>query len=331
MAFQLRPITTGGLIRLALYGESFTGKSHSAVAIARALFPDDQIAIIDTEGKAGTFAGLPNLLAGHLTTYTPEAYLEAIQTVEQSAVKVMIIDSFSDIWDKPGGLLDISKSTRNGRSDSSTRQGWGRASTREKEVHNAIQNSAKHVIVTMRGRAGVNDKTGQKNTPEFIQRDDVTFIFDTMGWMDEGHTLHITKAYAPDLLNRPFSKPGENVAQKLRAHYLTTAAPRWVHNDNQVNKFYEFAEDSHDFNQMDALEALRREQSTRRPNDATVNDITQYTGGTGEARKALQDYLNQLASDFANNPATPKSDNIPPAQTELAAMPKEKKATQHDY
>ncbi len=97
-------------IRLGLSSVSGGGKTYSAILIAKGLCGDlSKVALIDTEnGSADLYAHLGAYNVISLTApFTPERYIEAIQTCEQAGMEVIIIDSISHEWEGKGGILEL--------------------------------------------------------------------------------------------------------------------------------------------------------------------------------------------------------------------------------
>src|SRR5215207_4025936 len=116
---------------VAIAGASGTGKSFSALKLARGLAgwregmtPEDlievdrKIAVIDTEARRALhYAPAPGELPGpdkikfrhrDLTEpFTPERYTEAIARADSAGFEVIVIDSCSHEWEGDGGLHDI--------------------------------------------------------------------------------------------------------------------------------------------------------------------------------------------------------------------------------
>ena len=88
-------------IKLGLQGPSGSGKTYSALLLAHGLCNDwNKIAVIDSENKsANLYAHLGNYKVLDLQSpFTPERYIEAIQTCEKALMEVIIIDSISHEW-----------------------------------------------------------------------------------------------------------------------------------------------------------------------------------------------------------------------------------------
>lgn len=105
---------------IALAGASGSGKTLSALKLARGLADgdDSKIAYIDTEaGRALHYAVAPGekpgpdrfaFAHGDLTPpFTPEAYSDAIRKADEAGFEVIVVDSCSHEYEGEGGLHDI--------------------------------------------------------------------------------------------------------------------------------------------------------------------------------------------------------------------------------
>jgi hypothetical protein len=119
--FTFVPATREGVsIIVAIAGASGSGKTRSALEIARGLADGDdtKIAVIDTEsGRAKHYAVRPGeaqgpgrfaFMHGDLTApFTPDRYAAAIEAAEAAGAKVIVVDSTSHEWEGDGGLHDM--------------------------------------------------------------------------------------------------------------------------------------------------------------------------------------------------------------------------------
>lgn len=121
MSFTFMPAVrdrVGLLIGIA--GPTGAGKTLSALKIARGLAggDDGRIAYLDTEGgrakhyapAKGETPGPTRFAFAHgdlKAPFTPERYLEAIDAADRAGFEVIVIDSFSHVWDGDGGLQDM--------------------------------------------------------------------------------------------------------------------------------------------------------------------------------------------------------------------------------
>lgn len=134
-------------LRIGLSGASGFGKTYSALLLAYGITNDwSKIAIIDTEnGSASLYSHLGGYNVLTLSEpYTPERYIQAIETCELSNIEVVIIDSISHEWNGKGGCLEIHESLGGRFSD------WAKVSPRHQSFIDKILNSTCHVITTVR-------------------------------------------------------------------------------------------------------------------------------------------------------------------------------------
>jgi len=124
-AFSFVPATREGVsIIIAIAGASGSGKTRTALELARGLADgdDSKIAVIDTEsGRARHYAVRPGeqpgpgrfaFMHGDLTApFSPDRYIEAINAAEEAGAKVIVVDSASHEWEGDGGLHDMQHET----------------------------------------------------------------------------------------------------------------------------------------------------------------------------------------------------------------------------
>jgi hypothetical protein len=112
MSYTIRPASRADTVPLiGLYGESGSGKTMSALVLARGLVgPKGKIVLIDTEsGRGDLYAdvipgGYDVLPLGE--PFTPSRYAEALKVAWKDAAAV-IVDSASHEWEGAGGVLDM--------------------------------------------------------------------------------------------------------------------------------------------------------------------------------------------------------------------------------
>lgn len=109
----------GVSLLIGIAGVSGAGKTLSALRLARGLVDgdDSKIAVIDTEaGRALHYAPAPGVQSDPLTfafshapltaPFRPARYLELIEEADQAGFGVIVIDSFSHVWEGEGGLME---------------------------------------------------------------------------------------------------------------------------------------------------------------------------------------------------------------------------------
>lgn len=147
---QLRKATRQkAKIRMGLSAVSGAGKTFSAILIAKGLAGGDlsKVAIIDTENcSADLYSHLGDYNVLPLSApYSPERYIEAIETCEIAGMEVIIIDSIAHEWEGEGGVLNLCDTIGGG-----FQSAWKQLTPRHDKFKNAILASKCHIITTVR-------------------------------------------------------------------------------------------------------------------------------------------------------------------------------------
>ena len=181
-------------IKLCLQGPSGSGKTYSALLLAYGLSNDwAKICVIDTENhSADLYSQLGEYNTISLTgPYTPERYMQAIETCVKAGIEVIIIDSLSHEWEY---IINFHASL-SGNSFTN----WGKVTPRHNEFIQRLLDTDKHVIATVRTKQDyvLNERNG-KMVPEKIglkpiQRDDLEYLFTLTFEIDRNHVAMSTK------------------------------------------------------------------------------------------------------------------------------------------
>ena len=115
--FECKPAKKEAVpVLIGLWGKSGSGKTYSALLLARGLVGDKgKIVFIDTENSRAKFYS--NLAGGwfHVDLqppFSPEKYSAAFKYCEQQGADVIIVDSMSHVWEGEGGVLDAAENAR---------------------------------------------------------------------------------------------------------------------------------------------------------------------------------------------------------------------------
>lgn len=109
MTFSFKPARREQVsLLITLAGASGSGKTFSALRLAKGISPDGKIAFIDTEARRGLhYADRFNFLHADMRPpFRPARFVEAIHAAEEAGAEVVIIDSFSHEHDGEGGIID---------------------------------------------------------------------------------------------------------------------------------------------------------------------------------------------------------------------------------
>jgi len=172
-------------LKMAVQGPSGSGKTWGALSLARNLWPDGKICVIDTENESASlyadafdFDTIP--LAPPFGT---NRYLACINAAIKGGYDVLIIDSITPQWDGEGGILRR-KEEMDRRPGSNGYANWASFTPEHEAFKQALQQSPIHVICTMRSKQDyilvANDKGKQvpkKVGMAPIQRDQMDYEF----------------------------------------------------------------------------------------------------------------------------------------------------------
>ena len=136
-------------LRLALCGVSGSGKTYSALKIAKGM--SGKTVVIDTEnGSADLYCQLHDYDVLTLNApFSIERYIEAIKMCEKAGYDIIIIDSYSHAWVGSGGILDEKNGVRN-KNDFAA---WATVMPKHERLIQKIIQSNAHIIACMRSKA----------------------------------------------------------------------------------------------------------------------------------------------------------------------------------
>jgi AAA domain len=140
-------------LRIGLAGTSGSGKTYSALLLAKGLVGDwSKVCVVDTEqGSADLYDSLGGYNVITLTApFTPERYIDAIKTAEDAGMEVIIIDSITHEWDGQGGILEYVDQLTKASASKNSYTVWGKATPRHNAFIQAILQSPAHIITTVR-------------------------------------------------------------------------------------------------------------------------------------------------------------------------------------
>lgn len=135
-------------LRLALQGDTNTGKTLSALLLAYGITGDwTKIAIVDTEQNSASFysnLGTFNTLQIS-APFKVNKYVDAIDLCEASGMEVIILDSITPEWLGEGGVMDVYCATSGSNADR-----WDAAIPNHHVFISYLTHSTAHIIATVR-------------------------------------------------------------------------------------------------------------------------------------------------------------------------------------
>jgi hypothetical protein len=194
-------------IKMGLQAPSGAGKTYSALLLAYGLVNNwASIAVIDTENhSADLYAHLGNYQVLALEQpFTPERYIQAIETCERAGMEVIIIDSISHEWEGVGGILDI-----HGAMMGNSFTNWSKVTPRHNAFVQKILQASSHIIATIRSKQDyvLSEKNG-KMVPEKIglkgvTREGLDYEFTIVLELDLKHMATATKDRTGLFMDKP--------------------------------------------------------------------------------------------------------------------------------
>jgi hypothetical protein len=171
-------------LRLALTGVSGSGKTYSALMLAKGL--GGKVACIDTEScSASLYSHLIDFDVLELSApFSPERYIDAIKQAEESGYDTLIIDSMSAAWAGSGGVLEMVDDIAKSSKSKNSYVAWAQGSKEQEKLIQKILTSSLHIIACMRSKTAyeLTDNGQGRKTPVKIglapvQRDSVDYEF----------------------------------------------------------------------------------------------------------------------------------------------------------
>jgi hypothetical protein len=171
-------------IKMNIASPSGFGKTYSALLLAYGITGDwEKIAVIDTENdSASLYSNLGPFKTLRLDApFSPDRYIQAIDTCEKAGMELIIIDSITHVWKGQGGILEY-QNALGGRY-----QDWAKATPLYQKWLNRIVQSHCHIITTNRKKQAYNLVTeGNRTKVEKAGLDDE---------IREGYEYELTLAF----------------------------------------------------------------------------------------------------------------------------------------
>lgn len=175
MSFTFRPAVRENVpLLIGVAGGTGSGKTMSALKLARGLAGDQPFCVIDTEsGRAKAYADyFQPWHHGDLTPpFSPAHYAEAITAADAEGFAVIVVDSFSHEHAGNGGLLDMHEAElqRMAGDDWKKREavkmaGWIKPKSEHKKMVSQLLQLRAHLVVCLRAEEkleAVKDEKGR--------------------------------------------------------------------------------------------------------------------------------------------------------------------------
>lgn len=225
MPFEFRPLQRSAIaLLLGLAGGTGSGKTFSALTLARGIADGHVIAGIDTEnGRMDHYAELfPEVRVVQITApFRPDKYSDAIEAAERFLIaqkvpvekRVTVVDSASHEWYGEGGCLEWHDELMGGQ-QSKNLAAWIEPKKAHKKMVNRLLQLQSHVILCFRAEPKVEAKKGDDGRMVIVAKESLTGID---GW------IPIAEKNLPFELTASFllmaDKPGVPRPIKLQAQH----------------------------------------------------------------------------------------------------------------
>lgn len=208
---EIKKATRQGIKPLiGIYGESGTGKSMSALLLARGFAGDGRIVMIDTEsGRGSLYADV--IKDGYdvielREPFSPERYVEAIKFVEESGASILVIDSASHEHEGLGGVLDMANQNEE-RSGKPGLHNWKAPKMSHQKFMLKLLQSSLPIIVCLRAKYKTRQTKDERGKTAIV-KDEYTspiqsedFIYEMTAHAEvlHNHSIILTKVSHPTL------------------------------------------------------------------------------------------------------------------------------------
>lgn len=160
-------------LRLNISAPSGAGKTMSALRMAFGLCGEwNKIAVVDTEnGSASLYSDLGEFNVIDLQApFTPEKYIQAIETCEQAGIEVIILDSTTHEWNC---ILEENELLAQSRFKGNTWSAWSQTTPRHDRFLNKVLHSSCHIITCTRSKmeTAIVENNGKKEVKKLGLKD----------------------------------------------------------------------------------------------------------------------------------------------------------------
>lgn len=221
-----KAVKTDRMLRLALVGTTGSGKTYTALRIAKGLASEiggALVGVIDSErSSASLYADDFEFITAPISTGNPNEYIERIEDAKREGVDILIIDSMSHAWIGQEGALRLVDQAAAKTQSKNTFAAWRTVTPQHDAFVAAILDYPGHVIATMRLKMAyelVENEKGKKEPVKIglqpVERDGVEYEFDLVGDLDQAHVFRVSKTRYRDLDGAVITKPGEALGHDL--------------------------------------------------------------------------------------------------------------------
>jgi len=219
MSFQFRPAVRENVgLLIGLAGSSGSGKTYTAMRLAKGIAGDKRFCVIDTEaGRAKHYADLFTFDHGDLKPpFSPAAYADAIAAADAAGYAVIVVDSTSHEHAGEGGILDMQEAefARMGGRNEVKMTSWIKPKSEHRKMVSRLLQIRAHLILCFRAEEKIEMVKGADGKMEVRKKVTATGLD---GWVP------ICEKNLPYELTASFllmaSKPGVPLPIKLQEQH----------------------------------------------------------------------------------------------------------------
>ena len=217
--FTFRPATRENVaLLIGLAGSSGSGKTYTAMRLAKGIAGDKRFCVIDTEaGRAKHYADLFAFDHGDLKPpFSPAAYADAIAAADAAGYAVIVVDSTSHEHAGEGGILDMQEAefARMGSREAVKMTSWIKPKSEHRKMVSRLLQIRAHLILCFRAEEKIEMVKGADGKMEVRKKVTATGLD---GWVP------ICEKNLPYELTASFllmaSKPGVPLPIKLQEQH----------------------------------------------------------------------------------------------------------------
>lgn len=197
MSFETKAEKKNVKQKVVLAGPAGSGKTYTALLIATKFLKGKKVAVIDSEkGRSERYAGTFDFVVEKPLKFDLRGYIAMVEAAAKAGVDVLILDSFSHVWNGEGGALEQVDMLGGNKFSN----GWKTVTPLYNELIRKLQTYPGHVIVTMRVKTEyvveTNDQgkaVPRKIGTKPIHREDADYEFDFVLNLAQGGGIHVIK------------------------------------------------------------------------------------------------------------------------------------------
>lgn len=294
MGFEFRPAVRQDVnLLLGVAGASGSGKTYSAMRLAKGISGDEPFAVIDTEnGRARHYAGAFKFDSADLTApFTPARYIEAIQAADKAGYRTIIIDSMSHSWAGDGGCLDMQQAEfeRMGSRETTKLLSWAKPKQEHKHMVSKLLQVRAHVILCFRAEPKVEIAKDDKGKTVIVPKQSLTGLD---GWVpicekNLPFELTLSALLVPD-------RPGVPQWIKFQEQFKPFFQPGKPLDENAGARILEWAKGTPNNSAAGAASTGESQPDTKPLESPSPEGDSANTPGTPKERIIVSDYETML-------------------------------------